>query len=487
MQTSTKRLIPILFPEEVDLDSKKKPPTAGNKIRSQTKELVAHLMSANPHYIRTIKSNDFKQSNRFDVARVEFQVKYLGLLENLRVRRAGFAYRREFHDFVKRFAILSSKTWPNEYHGSDKEACKVILSAIKKMRPDLATKDQIQLGRTMLFIKDPETLHAFDELKLERLGGMVAKFQRCWREYRKNKEVVAMKRSVALFLYKSQKERRRESFYRPYVGVYLPNWRADAELMELIELYERKGYIQMVFLDWITMITMNSSLPWANMEEKFPSLFQGFHTFDTRQPNWKRQDNILFAITKENIYIIQSQSGRSSSSSSSPSSSSSAPSSAVSPRSPHSSPRSPSTPLGAAAVAAAANYVPNYFLRRVIPLTALKEIGMTTLADTFIALHIQPTERTKVKAPPAWRPDNEVSACTECGERFGLFTRRHHCRSGTTLGATHTINLRIRLIRACSKLTLFLFVCFWVFILFATLLSRSDSAVRCSATRALSA
>ena len=56
MSVSTKRLVALLFNEEIDLDSKKRAPTAGSKIRNQTKELVKHLMSSNPHYIRTIVS-----------------------------------------------------------------------------------------------------------------------------------------------------------------------------------------------------------------------------------------------------------------------------------------------------------------------------------------------------------------------------------------------------------------------------------------------
>ena len=37
------------------------------------------------------------------VARVKHQVEYLGLKENIRVRRAGFAYRRPFDKFLRRF------------------------------------------------------------------------------------------------------------------------------------------------------------------------------------------------------------------------------------------------------------------------------------------------------------------------------------------------------------------------------------------------
>lgn len=36
------------------------------------------------------------------LCRVKHQVEYLGLKENIRVRRAGFAYRRVFHKFLQR-------------------------------------------------------------------------------------------------------------------------------------------------------------------------------------------------------------------------------------------------------------------------------------------------------------------------------------------------------------------------------------------------
>lgn len=40
---------------------------------------------------------------KFDEALIKHQVKYLGLMEHLRVRRAGFAYRRKFEIFLKRY------------------------------------------------------------------------------------------------------------------------------------------------------------------------------------------------------------------------------------------------------------------------------------------------------------------------------------------------------------------------------------------------
>lgn len=56
-------------------------------------------------------------------SRVLHQVQYLGLKENIRVRRAGFAYRRRFEQFLFRYALLSEQTWP-KFNGDPKEGCK---------------------------------------------------------------------------------------------------------------------------------------------------------------------------------------------------------------------------------------------------------------------------------------------------------------------------------------------------------------------------
>lgn len=82
-----------LFSERIDPNSKKRPPTASDKIKFSCNALVDKLMMCHPSYIRTIKPNDNRSSTQYDSKRVLHQIKYLGLCENIRVRRAGFAYR----------------------------------------------------------------------------------------------------------------------------------------------------------------------------------------------------------------------------------------------------------------------------------------------------------------------------------------------------------------------------------------------------------
>jgi len=55
------------------------------------------------------------------------------LLENVRVRRAGFAYRAEFERFLMRYKKLSSKTWGvwGEWAGSPMDGCRTLLTDLQ--------------------------------------------------------------------------------------------------------------------------------------------------------------------------------------------------------------------------------------------------------------------------------------------------------------------------------------------------------------------
>lgn len=83
-----------------------------------------------------------------------FQVEYLGLKENIRVRRAGYAYRRTFAKFLHRYAILTRDTWPI-WTGDEKQGVEKILHSVA------IDNSQYQLGRTKIFIKAPETVRLF--------------------------------------------------------------------------------------------------------------------------------------------------------------------------------------------------------------------------------------------------------------------------------------------------------------------------------------
>jgi myosin-1 len=113
LQQSNVPFLAKLFEDNrTDLEKKKRPPTTATMFKSQVNALMATLTACEPHYIRTIKPNDVKKPGVFTTDRVQHQVKYLGLVENIRIRRAGFAYRNNLERFLARFKAISPKTWP---------------------------------------------------------------------------------------------------------------------------------------------------------------------------------------------------------------------------------------------------------------------------------------------------------------------------------------------------------------------------------------
>lgn len=114
-------------------------------------------MRAQPSYIRTIKPNQNRSATEYDTKAILHQIKYLGLEENIRVRRAGFAYRNTFDKMVERFYLLSPSTsYAGEYtwQGDAKSGCERIL------KDTGIAKDEWQMGVTKAFIKNPETVSA---------------------------------------------------------------------------------------------------------------------------------------------------------------------------------------------------------------------------------------------------------------------------------------------------------------------------------------
>ncbi|KAG8762967.1 class II myosin [Ceratobasidium sp. 428] len=156
--SSGNQFLQSLFPDRPDPNSKKRPPSAGDKIKASAGALVENLMRAQPAYIRTIKSNQNRSATEYDTKAILHQIKYLGLQENIRVRRAGFAYRNTFEKMVERFYLLSPATsYAGEYTwtGDARSGCEKILTDVGIAR------EEWQMGVTKAFIKNPETASHF--------------------------------------------------------------------------------------------------------------------------------------------------------------------------------------------------------------------------------------------------------------------------------------------------------------------------------------
>ncbi|KAI9835745.1 MAG: hypothetical protein M1819_001923 [Sarea resinae] len=177
---SSNKFVHALFPHQVDQDNKRRPPTAGDKIKASANDLVATLSKASPSYIRTIKPNENKSPTEYNSPNVLHQIKYLGLQENVRIRRAGFAYRQTFEKFVERFYLLSPKTsyagdytWTGDAHSGTKQI----------LKDTSIPAEEYQMGVTKAFIKTPETLFALEHMRDRYWHNMAIRIQRAWRNY----------------------------------------------------------------------------------------------------------------------------------------------------------------------------------------------------------------------------------------------------------------------------------------------------------------
>ncbi|KAG9382037.1 Myosin heavy chain [Pyrenophora tritici-repentis] len=180
LNESSNTFVHTLFPNQVDQDNRRRPPTAGDKIKLSANDLVTTLMQARPSYIRTIKPNENKSPKEYNNSNVLHQVKYLGLQENVRIRRAGFASRQTFDKFVERFFLLSPKcsyageyTWTGDYETGAKQI----------LKDTNIPAEEFQIGTTKVFIKTPETLFALETMRDKYWHNMAIRIQRAWRNY----------------------------------------------------------------------------------------------------------------------------------------------------------------------------------------------------------------------------------------------------------------------------------------------------------------
>ncbi|CAB1328685.1 unnamed protein product, partial [Coregonus sp. 'balchen'] len=178
MYKATHSLMRELFPEgnpaKVNL---KRPPTAGFQFKASVGVLMRNLQTKNPNYIRCIKPNDKKAAHIFTDSLVCHQVRYLGLMENVRVRRAGYAFRQLYESCLKRYKMLCKKTWP-QWRGPARDGVEVLLTDCS------VPSEEFAYGRSKIFIRNPRTLFTLEERRracLEDLATLIQKIYRGWK------------------------------------------------------------------------------------------------------------------------------------------------------------------------------------------------------------------------------------------------------------------------------------------------------------------
>uniref|UniRef100_A0A1A8QFK9 Myosin IB n=2 Tax=Nothobranchius pienaari TaxID=704102 RepID=A0A1A8QFK9_9TELE len=232
MYKANHSLIKQLFPEgnpaKVNL---KRPPTAGFQFKASVGTLMGNLQTKNPNYIRCIKPNDKKASHVFTESLVRHQVRYLGLMENVRVRRAGYAFRQPYEPCLERYKMLCKKTWPH-WRGPAREGVEVLLTDLQ------VPAEEFSYGRSKIFIRNPRTLFFLEEKRKQCLEDLATLIQKIYRGWKCRSHFLLLKKSqivVAAWYrrYSQQKKYQKIKSATTVVQSYARGWQARKLLREL--------------------------------------------------------------------------------------------------------------------------------------------------------------------------------------------------------------------------------------------------------------
>ncbi|XP_040004259.1 unconventional myosin-Ib isoform X4 [Xiphias gladius] len=232
MYKANHSLIKQLFPEgnptKVNL---KRPPTAGFQFRASVGTLMRNLQTKNPNYIRCIKPNDKKASHIFTDSLVRHQVRYLGLMENVRVRRAGYAFRQAYEPCLERYKMLCKRTWPH-WRGPAREGVEVLMADLQ------VPVEEFSYGRSKIFIRNPRTLFLLEERRRQCLHDLATLIQKIYRGWKCRSQFLLLKKSqivVAAWYrrYAQQKKYQRIKSATTVVQSYTRGWQARKLLREL--------------------------------------------------------------------------------------------------------------------------------------------------------------------------------------------------------------------------------------------------------------
>ena len=109
--------------------------------------LIATMSKCAPYFVRCIKPNEEKRPSLFNNKMVLEQLRYSGMLETIRIRRAGYPVRVLFDNFVFRYRALLQGRLGNA--ADVKALCTGILHTLPAEE-----RDGWQLGVTKVFVRE---------------------------------------------------------------------------------------------------------------------------------------------------------------------------------------------------------------------------------------------------------------------------------------------------------------------------------------------
>uniref|UniRef100_A0A3B3UFP8 Myosin VIIAb n=1 Tax=Poecilia latipinna TaxID=48699 RepID=A0A3B3UFP8_9TELE len=160
VHSSKNKFIKQIFQADVAMgvETRKRSPTLSSQFKRSLEMLMRTLSVCQPFFVRCIKPNEFKKPMLFDRELCIRQLRYSGMMETIRIRRAGYPIRYSFAEFVDRYRVLMPGIKPAHIQDDLKGTCQQIVSA------RLGKQEDWQIGKTKIFLKD----HHDMQLEIER-------------------------------------------------------------------------------------------------------------------------------------------------------------------------------------------------------------------------------------------------------------------------------------------------------------------------------
>ncbi|XP_072246199.1 unconventional myosin-VIIb [Leuresthes tenuis] len=212
-------------------DSKKRVPTLTGQFRQSLDSLMKTLTSCQPYFIRCIKPNDFKKPMLFDRELCMRQLRYSGMMETIKIRKAGYPVRYTFSEFLERYRVLLKTSVCDPKEDSKQKCCESICKSVLTGEGDWKT------GKTKIFLKDfHDTM-----LELERMKELNTKallIQKVLRGYKYRRDFLR-KKAAALVIQKCWRGYKGRKLYK-VVQLGFARLQAQARSRKLQLQYKRK-------------------------------------------------------------------------------------------------------------------------------------------------------------------------------------------------------------------------------------------------------
>ncbi|XP_067054184.1 unconventional myosin-VIIa-like isoform X2 [Acropora muricata] len=136
-----------LFAKEMSMgdETRKRSPTLSAQFRRSLDILMKMLLGCEPSFVRCVKPNDLKKPMIFDRYLCWQQLKYSGMLETVKIRKAGFSIRYTFEEFVNRYRVVMT-----DLRIPDSELREMSEELAKSLFRDV----EWTIGNRMIFLKD---------------------------------------------------------------------------------------------------------------------------------------------------------------------------------------------------------------------------------------------------------------------------------------------------------------------------------------------